>query len=77
MVFFRMHTTLFVFLKCTIEGWPKVDVLLFLQSWLIFWDGSDKEILDRFGKKIILLSSLLYSQKCNQPGLGYSVAEIG
>ena len=37
-----MHTTLFVFLKCTIQGWPKVDVLLFLQSWLIFWDGSDK-----------------------------------
>ena len=39
-----MHRTFFVFLKCTIQGWPKVDVLLiaFLHLWLKFCKGIDK-----------------------------------
>jgi len=37
-VVFRMYRTFFVFLKCTIQGGPKVDVLLivFLYLWLKF-----------------------------------------
>jgi len=39
-----MYCTFFVFLKCTIQGGPKEDVLLiaFLYLWLKFWDGIDK-----------------------------------
>jgi len=39
-----MYRTYFVFLKCTIQGDPKVDVLLiaFLYLWLKFWEGVDK-----------------------------------
>ena len=39
-----MYRTFFVFLKCTIQGGPKVDVLLiaFLYLWLKFWKGIDK-----------------------------------
>jgi len=39
-----MYRTFFVFLKCTIQGGPKVDVLLiaFLYLWLKFWEGIDK-----------------------------------
>jgi len=39
-----MYRTFFVFLKCTIQGGPKVDVLLiaFLYLWLNFWEGIDK-----------------------------------
>jgi len=39
-----MYCTFFVFLKCTIQGGPKVDVLLiaFLYLWLKFWEGVDK-----------------------------------
>ena len=44
MVVFRMHRTFFVFLKCTIQGGSKVDVLLiaFLHLWLKFFKGIDK-----------------------------------
>ena len=39
-----MYRTFFVFLKCTIQGGPKVDMLLiaFLYLWLKFWEGIDK-----------------------------------
>ena len=39
-----MYRTFFAFLKCTIQGGPKVDVLLiaFLYLWLKFWEGVDK-----------------------------------
>jgi len=39
-----MYRTYFVFLKCTIQGGSKVDVLLIAYShlWLKFWDGIDK-----------------------------------
>jgi len=39
-----MYRTFFVFLKCTIQDGPKVDVLLiaFLYLWLKFWEGFDK-----------------------------------
>ena len=39
-----MHRAFFVFLKCTMQGGPKVDVLLiaFLYLWLKFWEGIDK-----------------------------------
>jgi len=39
-----MYRAFFVFLKCTIQGGPKVDVLLiaFLYLWLKFWEVSDK-----------------------------------
>jgi len=39
-----MYRTFFVFLKCTIQGGPKVDVLLiaFLYLWLKVWEGIDK-----------------------------------
>ena len=39
-----MYCTFFVFLKCTIQGGPKVDVLLiaFLYLWLKFCKGIDK-----------------------------------
>jgi len=39
-----MHHTFFVFLKCTIQGGSKVDVLLiaFLHLWLKFCKGYDK-----------------------------------
>jgi len=36
-----MYRTFFVFLKCTIQGGPKVDTLL-LRLWLKFWEGIDK-----------------------------------
>jgi len=44
MVVFRMYRTFFVFLKCTIQGGPKVDLLLiaYLHLWLKFWEGIDK-----------------------------------
>jgi len=62
MVVFRMHRTFFVFLKCTIQGGSKVDVLLiafftFMAEILQgYW-----QILDRSCKKIILLSPLVCS----------------
>jgi len=39
-----MYRTLIVFLKCTIQDGPKVDVLLIaiLFLWLKFWEGIDK-----------------------------------
>jgi len=39
-----MYRTFFVFLKCTIQGGPKTDVLFiaFLYLWLKFWEGIDK-----------------------------------
>jgi len=39
-----MHSTFFVFLRCTKGGGQKVDVFLivFLQLWLKFRDGIDK-----------------------------------
>jgi len=39
-----MYRTFFVFLKCTIQRGPKVDVLLiaFLYLWLKFLEGIDK-----------------------------------
>jgi len=44
MVVFRMYRTYFVFLKSTIQGGPKVDLLLiaYLHLWLKFWEGIDK-----------------------------------
>jgi len=44
MVVFRMYRTFFVFLKCTIQGGPKVDLLLiaYLHLLLKFWEGIDK-----------------------------------
>jgi len=56
-----MYRTFFVFLKCTIEGGPKVDVLLiaFLYLWLKFWEGIDKY---RSGKRMILLSPLVLNE---------------
>jgi len=58
-----MYSRFFVVLKCTVQGGPKVEVLLiaFLQlsyGWsfkTVCW-----QILGRSGKKIILLSSLLF-----------------
>jgi len=43
-VVFRMYRMFFVFLKCTIQGGPKVDVLLIASFylWLKFWEGIDK-----------------------------------
>jgi len=43
MVVFRMCRTFFVFFTCTVQGGPKVDVLLiaFLHLWLKVWDGID------------------------------------
>jgi len=39
-----MYRTFFVFLKCTIQGGPEVDVLLiaFLYLWLKVWEGIGK-----------------------------------
>ena len=39
-----MYRMFFVFLKCTIQGGPKVDLLLiaYLHIWLKFWEGIDK-----------------------------------
>ena len=39
-----MYRTFFVFLKCTIQGGPKVDLLLiaYLHLRLKFWEGIDK-----------------------------------
>jgi len=39
-----MYRTYFVFLKSTIQGGPKVDLLLiaYLHLWLKFWEGIDK-----------------------------------
>jgi len=44
MVVFRMYRAFFVFLKCTIQGGPKLDLLLitYLHLWLIFWESLDK-----------------------------------
>jgi len=41
---FQNAPYVFVLLKCTTQGGPKVDVLLiaFLYLWLKFWDGIDK-----------------------------------
>jgi len=41
---FSERTVCFCILKCTIQGGPKVEVLLiaFLYLWLKFWDGIDK-----------------------------------
>jgi len=55
-----MYCTFFIFLKCTVQGGPKVDVLLIV--FFIFMAeilGGYWQILDRSGKKIILLSPLL------------------
>jgi len=52
-----MHRAFLVFLKCTIQGGPKVDVLLI--AFFIFMAeifGGYWQILDRSGKEIILLS---------------------
>jgi len=62
MVVFKLYSRFFVVLKCTVQGGPKVDVLLiaFLQlgyGWnfeTVYW-----QILGRSSKKIILLSSLM------------------
>jgi len=39
-----MYRTFFVFLKCTMQGGSKVDLLLiaYLHLWLNFWEGIDK-----------------------------------
>jgi len=39
-----MYRPFFVFLKCTIQGGPKVDLLLiaYLHLWLKFGEGTDK-----------------------------------
>jgi len=39
-----MYRTFFVFLKCTIQGGPKVNLLLiaYLNLWLKFLEGIDK-----------------------------------
>jgi len=39
-----MYRTFFVFLKCTTQDGPNVDVLLiaFLYLWRKFWEGIDK-----------------------------------
>jgi len=44
MVVLRMYRTFFAFLKCSIQGGPKVDLLLiaYLHLWLKFWEGIDK-----------------------------------
>jgi len=63
MVVFKMHSRFFVFSKCSVKCGPKVDVLLiaFLQlgyGWnfeMVHW-----QILGRSGKRIIVLSSLLW-----------------
>jgi len=43
-LFSKCTARFFVFLKCTTQGEPKLDVLMiaFLQLWLKFWDGIDK-----------------------------------
>ena len=64
-----MYSRFFVVLKCTVQGGPKVNVLLiaFLQlgyGWnfeTVYW-----QILGRSGKKIILLSSLIKWHSKNQ-----------
>jgi len=39
-----MYRTFFVFVNCTIQGGPKVDLLLiaYLHLWLKYWEGIDK-----------------------------------
>ena len=62
-----MHRTFFVFLKCTIQGGPKVDALLtaFLHLWLKFWEGIDKYW-------IVPVRKLFYFHHCVKPiAVGY------
>jgi len=74
MVVFRMYRTFFVFLKCTIQGGPKVDLLLIahLHLWLKFWEGIDKYW-------IVLVRKLFYFhhwsgvKRLLKPGLGSGV----
>jgi len=63
-VVFRMYRTFFVFLKCTIQGGPKVDVLLiaFLIIWLKFWEGIDKYWIVPVRKLFYFQHCLLYEQ---------------
>jgi len=61
MVVFRMCRTFFVLLKCTIQGGPKVNVLLiaFLHLWLKFWNGIDKYC-------IVPVRKLFYFHHCSE-----------
>jgi len=61
MVVFRMHRTFFVFLKCTIQGGSKIDVLLiaFLHLWLKFCKGINKYW-------IVPVRKLFYFHHCMQ-----------
>jgi len=74
MAVFRMCRTFFVLLKCTIQGGPKVDVLLiaFLHLWLKFWDGIDKYCI----KEIIILSPLVHVQICNKTSVATGVSLV-
>ena len=68
-----MYCTFFVFLKCTIQGGPNVDVLLIacLYLWLKFFEGIDKYWIVPVRKlfyfhhclKSLMLSLLKYLQK--------------
>jgi len=57
-----MCRTFFVLSKCTIQGEPKVDVLLiaFLYLWLKVWDGIDKYC-------IVPIRKLFYFRHCPKP----------
>ena len=60
-----MFSRCFVVLKCIVQGGPKVDVLLIAFLQLGYgWNFETVycQLLGRSGKKIILLSSLRYSQ---------------
>ena len=63
-----MYRTFFVFLKCIIQGGPKVDVLLiaFLYLWLKFWEGVDKYWIVPV-RKIFYFHHCSYVKKGNVP----------
>jgi len=59
-----MYRTFFIFLKCIIQGGPKVDVLLiaFLHLGLKFWEGIDKYWIVAVRKLFYFYHWLLYEQ---------------
>jgi len=60
-----MHRTFFAFLKCTIQGGIKVDVLLiaFLHLWLIFCKSIDKYWIVPV-RKLFFHHCFFYDCKC-------------
>jgi len=79
MVVFRMYRTFFVLLKFTIQGGPKVDVLLiaFLHLWLKFWDGIDKYCIVPVRKLFYFHHCLLHNATHMRPvQIGVSQTQI-